>query len=74
MKGEEVSGATILSELQKLQDDTYNYLIKGKGEEVPPLVTNFPKKNPGPNDNTVRNGLPDGSAMYGIVLVGIGFC
>jgi len=67
----EVSGAQILAELTQLQTDTYNFVVNKVGAEIPPAVTNLPKLNPVAGEDP-RRGLPDGSAMYGIVLANYG--
>lgn len=59
IEGRAVMGAEILQKLSKVLDDTYNAVVCGAGE-IPPLVNNL--------DVNDGNGLPDGSAIYGIVL------
>jgi hypothetical protein len=65
-------GTEILNELKQLQTDTYNAVIINKDTgAIPPIITNFPKTNPVAGEYP-RRGLPDGSAMYGIVLANYG--
>eukprot|EP00040_Diaphanoeca_grandis_P028181 m.162107 g.162107 ORF g.162107 m.162107 type:complete len:936 (-) comp31262_c0_seq1:73-2880(-) len=56
--GKTMSGKTILDKLTQTLDDTFDAVVHGKGT-VPDLVNNM---------NISSEGLPDGSAIYGIVL------
>jgi hypothetical protein len=62
-----VPGKQILKELQDIIDDTYSAVVCGVGE-VPHTVTNRQTVTTHPSLNYRRNGLPDGSAMYGMVF------
>ena len=71
INNQEVSGTQILTDLQQLQTDTYNVVVNKVDAEIPPSVTNLPKRAPVQGEDP-RRGLPDGSAMYGIVLANYG--